>query len=78
MARQKGIESLNRKIEKAEQNTSRTRAAYESATTEWKELPDKRAALKKDMVVKAIMKSDKTLDEILAFIGGERQEDEEE
>lgn len=41
-------------------------------------MPDKRAALKKDMVVKAIMKSDKTLDEILAFIGGERQEDEEE
>lgn len=39
---------------------------------------DKRAALKKDMVVKAIMKSDKTLDEILAFIGGETQEDEEE
>lgn len=70
MARQMGMESLDRKIEKAEQNVSRMRAAYEAATAELKELLDKRDALKKDMVVKAIMKSDKSLDEILAFIGG--------
>lgn len=70
MARQMGMESLDRKIEKAEQNVSRMRAAYEAATSELKELLDKRDALKKDMVVKAIMKSDKSLDEILAFIGG--------
>lgn len=70
MARQMGMESLDRKIEKAEQNVSRMHAAYEAATAELKELLDKRDALKKEMVVKAIMKSDKSLDEILAFIGG--------
>jgi len=76
MARQIGMDSLNKKIEKAEQNVSRTRAAYEEATAELKELLDKRDALKKDMVVKAIMKSDKTLDEIMAFIGGSAEGDE--
>lgn len=78
MARQIGMESLNKKIEKAEQNVSKTRVAYEAATAELKELLDKRDALKKDMVVKAIMKSDKSLDEILAFIGGDKQDDEDQ
>lgn len=76
MARQIGMDSLNKKIEKAEQNVSRTHAAYEEATAELKELLDKRDALKKDMVVKAIMKSDKSLDEILAFIGGTQVDEE--
>ncbi len=76
MARQMGIETLNKKIEKAEQNVSRTHAAYETATAELKELLDKRDALKKDMVVKAIMKSDRSLEEILAFIGGMAQDNE--
>lgn len=77
MARQIGIDSLNKKIEKAEQNVSRTRAAYETATAELKELLDKRDALKKDMVIQAIMKSNKSLDEILAYIGGITQDDEQ-
>lgn len=77
MARQIGIDSLNKKIEKAEQNVSRTRAAYEAATAELKELLDKRDALKKDMVIQAIMKSNKSLDEILAYIGGITQDDEQ-
>lgn len=47
------------------------------AKAELKELLDKRDALKKEMVMKAIMKSDKSLDEILAFIGGEKQDNEE-
>lgn len=76
MARQMGMETLNRKIEKAEQNVSRTYAAYEVATAELKELLDKRDALKKELVVKAIMKSNKSLDEILAFIGEATQDNE--
>lgn len=52
-----------------EQNVSRIRAAYEAATAELKELLDKHDALKKEMVVKAIMKSNKSRDEILTFIG---------
>lgn len=77
MARQIGIETLNKKIEKAEQNVTRTHAAYEMAKAELKEQLDKRDALKREMVMKAILKSDKSLDEILAFIGGEKQDDEE-
>lgn len=78
MARQPGMESLNKKIEKAGQNVSRTRKAYETATAELKELLDKRDALKKDMVIKAIMRSNKSMDEILSFINGDGPDDEEQ
>lgn len=64
-----GMELLNKKIEKTEQNISRTHAAYETAVAELKELLNKWDALKKDMVLKAIMKNGKLLDEMLTFIG---------
>ena len=44
MARQISMETLNAKIEKAEQNVIRTKKAYESATEELKKLLDKRDA----------------------------------
>lgn len=75
MARQMGMNALNKKIEKAEQAVSRTHTAYQTATAELKELLDKRDAMKREMVINAIMKSDKSLDEILAFIGADRQAD---
>lgn len=77
MARQMGMDSLNKKIEKAEQSVSRTRAVYEAAKAELKELLDKRDSLKRDMVLNAILKSDKTLDEILEFIGDSTDEEAE-
>jgi hypothetical protein len=54
------------------------RVAYETATAEPKELLDKRDAIKRNLVVNAIMKSTQSLDEIMAFIEGEFNESEEE
>lgn len=57
MARQISMETLNAKIEKAEQNVARTKKAYEAATEELKKLMDKRDAVKRDEIVNAIIKS---------------------
>lgn len=56
MARQISMETLNAKIEKAEQNVIRTKKAYESATEELKKLLDKRDAIKRDEIMNAIIK----------------------
>ena len=71
MARQISMETLEAKIEKAQQAVIRTKAAYDSATTELKKLLDKRDALKRDEIMTAVAKSKKSYDEILAFLAEE-------
>ena len=68
MARQISMETLEAKIEKAQQAVIRTKAAYDSATTELKKLLDKRDALKRDEIMTAVAKSKKSYDEILVFL----------
>ena len=74
MARQISMETLNAKIEKAEQNVIRTKKAYESATEELKKLLDKRDAIKRDEIMNAIKKSKRSYDEILEFLSEGDQE----
>ena len=74
MARQISMETLNAKIEKAEQNVIRTKKAYESATEELKKLLDKRDAIKRDEIMNAIIKSKRSSDEILEFLSEGDQE----
>ncbi len=71
MARQISMETLEAKIEKAQQAVIRTKVAYDSATTELKKLLDKRDALKRDEIMTAVAKSKKSYDEILAFLAEE-------
>lgn len=68
MARQISMESLEAKIEKAQQNVIRTKAAYDSATEDLKKLLDKRDALRRDEIMAAVVKSQKSYDEILKFL----------
>lgn len=74
MARQMSMESLEAKIEKAEQNVIRTKEAYDVATEELKKLLDKRDAIRRDEIMSAVVKSKKSYDEILRFLVEDSQE----
>ena len=56
----------------------KTKAAYEKAVDELQKLLDKRDAKRKDDIWKAIIKSDKSYEEILRFINTGISTDDEE
>ncbi len=68
MARMTSMEALERKIEKAQEQVSKTKKQYDAAVAALSDLLDKRDALLRDELVKAIMKSDRTYEEVLAFL----------
>ena len=76
MARTTSTEALDKKIEKAQELVSRKKKEYDSATAALGDLLDKRDALRKDELVKAIMKSSRTYEEILTFLNTGNQEEE--
>jgi energy-converting hydrogenase A subunit M len=76
MARMTSMEALEAKIEKAQAQVSKTKKKYDAAVAALSDLLDKRDALRRDELVKAIMKSDRTYEEVLAFLNA--GEDEEE
>lgn len=73
MARTMGMEVLEQKIEKAKAKVIRSKTAYDNAVDELQTLLDKQTALRADKIMKAIVNSDKTYDEILRFIEGGRK-----
>ena len=80
MARMSGMDALEKKIEKAQETVSKRKKAYDEAIAELSDLLDKRDALRRDEIVKAIMKSGRKYEEILAFLDNadeEKQEDPE-
>ena len=78
MARASAMDALENKIEKAQVQVSRTKKQYDEAVSKLSDLLDKRDALRRDELVKAIMKSDKTYDEILAFLSSTEETPEDE
>ena len=76
MARMTSMEALDVKIEKAQAQVSKTKKQYDAAVAGLSDLLDKRDALRRDELVKAIMKSDRTYEEVLAFLNA--GEDEEQ
>ncbi len=66
MARMK-MESLEAKIKKAEEKVVRTGEIYNSACDELKNLRNKKAAIENEVLIEAFMKSNKTLEEAIAF-----------
>ena len=76
MARMTSMEALDAKIEKAQAQVSKTKKQYDAAVAGLSDLLDKRDALRRDELVKAIMKSDRTYEEVLAFLNA--GEDEEQ
>jgi energy-converting hydrogenase A subunit M len=76
MARMTSMEALDAKIEKAQAQVSKTKKQYDAAVAALSDLLDKRDALRRDELVKAIMKSDRTYEEVLEFFGTGTAEEE--
>lgn len=77
MARMTSMDALEAKIVKAQQQVSRAKKQYDDALAKLSDLLDKRDALRRDELVKAILKSDKTYEEVLEFLSlGKDEEDE--
>lgn len=77
MARMTSIDALEAKIEKAQQQVSKAKKQYDEALAKLSDLLDKRDALRRDELVKAILKSDKTYEEVLEFLGTDIGEEDE-
>ena len=76
MARMTSMEALEKRIEKAQAQVSKTKKQYDAAVAALSDLLDKRDALRRDELVKAIMKSDRTYEEVLAFLSAGTAEEE--
>lgn len=61
-------ETLEQQIEKAQQKVIKTKQAYDQAVDALQKLLDKRDAQRKEDLWNAIIKSEKSYDEILSFI----------
>lgn len=75
MVRITSMEALERRIEKAREKVSKTKKQYDEAIAVLSDLLDKRDALKRDELVKAIMKSGRTYDEVIAFLDNTSEEE---
>ena len=64
MARMTSMEALDKRIEKAQELVSRRKKLYDEAIAALSDLLDKRDALRRDELVKAIMNSDRTYEEV--------------
>ena len=70
-------ENLQAKIEKAEEKVVRTGKTYNAACEELKNLRDKMEAIDNEALVEAFMKSNKTLEEAIAFFESDTKVEEE-
>jgi len=77
MARMTSMEALDKKIEKAQELVSRRKKLYDEAIAALSDLLDKRDALRRDELVKAIMNSDRTYEEVMEFLNAGSEAEEE-
>ena len=68
MARTRKNISIEDKIEKAQQKVISTKARYDASVAELRTLYDKRDAMRKDELMNAFIKSDRTYEEVLAYL----------
>ncbi len=76
MARVTAMQAVEAKIEKAQEAVSKKKKEYDEAIAVLSDLLDKRDALRRDELVKAIMKSDRTYEEVMAFLNTEQESGE--
>ena len=76
MARVTAMQAVQAKIEKAQEAISKKKKEYDEAIAVLSDLLDKRDALRRDELVKAIMKSDRTYEEVMAFLNTEQESGE--
>ena len=75
MARMTSLEVLEQKIEKAQEQVSKTKKQHEAAVATLSELLDKRDAIRNNNLLKAFAKSEKTYEEALEFFGVSSEEE---
>ena len=68
MARVTALQAVELKIDKAQEQVSKTKKAYDTAIANLSNLLDERDSIRRDELVKAIMKSNKTYEEVMAFL----------
>lgn len=73
--RRTAVQTLEFKIEKVEERVSKTRAAHEKAIDDLKKLYDVRKGYQKDLIMKALETSSRSLDEILSFFNTTIEDD---
>lgn len=66
--RKLNTDTLEQQIEKAQEKVIRTKSVYDNAVDSLQKLLDKRDAKRKDDLWNAVIKSDKSYDEILQMI----------
>ena len=71
-------ESLQLKIQKAEEKVVRTGNTYNAVCEELTNLRNKMAAIDNEVLVEAFMKSNKTLEEAIEFLESDIKVEEEE
>ena len=64
--------SIDEKIEKSKELVVRTKLKYDLAVDELEKLMVKKKEMKKQEVMKAILNSDKSFDEIIQFINNDK------
>ena len=68
MGRKVNMDLLEKKIEKAQGDVVKTKQEYDKATKTLKDLLDKRDSIRREELINAISKSDRTYDEIMQFL----------
>jgi len=68
MAKVRQSVDIDDKINKAQESVERSKAKYDAAISELKQLLEKREAMRKDVLINAITRSKKSFDEILEFL----------
>ncbi len=68
------VATIDQQIEKAQEKVIKTKQAYDAATDALQKLLDKRDAKRKDELWSAILKSEKSYEEILGFIRADATE----
>ena len=71
MARIRKTITLDEKIEKAQEAVEKTKARYDAAVKELRDMLDKKDAQRKQELLKAVGNSPRTYDEIMAFLKAE-------
>ncbi len=75
MARQRKSMSIDQKIARAEENVSKSKAKYDEAVAELKQLLEKKDELKKEELLTALANSGKSYDEIMEFLKSPQTEE---
>lgn len=76
MARTTSMEVLEKRISKAQELVSRRKKQYDAAAAELSDLLDKRDAIRREELVSAIMKSERTYEEVMGFLNGAMRSEE--